>query len=275
MRVRCSRPAWWAARPRAPAATASTTSTPRPTPAATTHHAKVAATCGSCHNGVLKDFNESAHGTAHRRPGAKARCARPATSRTPSRTRTPHRRGTQVSDGCGNCHEDYSTSFRGSFHGKATSLENKAGRGLRRLPHAAPQPGRLRPALQRPPRQPGRDLRRLPREGQRVVPDLRPARQPVGPHAQPLRVLDLARHDLAAGRRVRLLRPARPAVDAARAGRQAARRVQLQPRRPRPLRAALQRHADGRAHRHRDQLPAAGRHRAAAEVRRSALGARA
>jgi len=94
-------------------------------PAATTHHAKVGATCGNCHSGVLKDFNESAHSvalTAGREGPVCSTCHEPHAIANPSAAATRH----AVSDGCGNCHEDYSTSFRGSFHGKATSLENKA-----------------------------------------------------------------------------------------------------------------------------------------------------
>ena len=94
-------------------------------PAATTHHAKVADTCGSCHKGVLKDFKESAHGTAitaGREGPVCSTCHEPHAVKDPAAAATR----LQVSDGCGNCHENYSTSFRGSFHGKATSLKNKA-----------------------------------------------------------------------------------------------------------------------------------------------------
>ena len=94
-------------------------------PAATTHHTNISATCGSCHSGVLKDFNDSAHGTAlaaGREGPVCSTCHEPHTVSDPGAASTRH----VVSDSCGNCHEDYSTSFRGSFHGKATTLENKA-----------------------------------------------------------------------------------------------------------------------------------------------------
>ena len=94
-------------------------------PAATTHHTRIPATCGSCHSGVLKDFNESAHGTAitaGREGPVCSTCHESHAIKDPGAAATRH----VVSDGCGNCHEDYSTSFRGSFHGKATALENKA-----------------------------------------------------------------------------------------------------------------------------------------------------
>ncbi len=93
-------------------------------PAATTHHTKIPATCGSCHSGVLKDFNESSHGTAitaGREGPVCSTCHESHAIKDPGAAATRH----LVSDGCGNCHEAYSTSFRGSFHGKATSLENK------------------------------------------------------------------------------------------------------------------------------------------------------
>ena len=75
-----------------------------PTPAATTHHAKIPATCGSCHNGVLKDFNESAHGTAMtagRKGPVCSTCHEPHAIKNPDAAATRH----EVSDGCGNCHE--------------------------------------------------------------------------------------------------------------------------------------------------------------------------
>ena len=93
--------------------------------AATTSQAKVSETCGSCHSGVLKDFNESAHSaakTAGRKGPVCSTCHEPHAVKNPDAASTR----TEVSDGCGNCHEKYSTSFRGSFHGKATALENSS-----------------------------------------------------------------------------------------------------------------------------------------------------
>jgi cytochrome b subunit of formate dehydrogenase len=96
---------------------------PKSEAAATTNRAKVPETCGHCHTGVLKDFKESAHGTAMtagREGPVCSTCHEPHAVKNPEAASTRH----QVSDQCGNCHEKYSTSFRGSFHGKANAVEN-------------------------------------------------------------------------------------------------------------------------------------------------------
>jgi len=97
---------------------------PKTDAAATTSHAKVPETCGSCHKGVLKDFNESAHATAMtagREGPVCSSCHEPHAVKNPEAASTRH----QVSDQCANCHERYSTTFRGSFHGKANAIENR------------------------------------------------------------------------------------------------------------------------------------------------------
>jgi cytochrome b subunit of formate dehydrogenase len=98
---------------------------PKTEAGSTTSPARIAETCGSCHSGVLKDFQESSHGmaiTAGREGPVCSTCHEPHALADPDAASTRH----AVSDGCGNCHEKYSTSFRGSFHGKATALGHEA-----------------------------------------------------------------------------------------------------------------------------------------------------
>ena len=90
---------------------------------ATTHHAKIPETCGSCHSGVLVDFKNSAHATAltaGREGPVCSTCHEPHAMKNPTTADARH----AVSDGCGNCHERVSASFKDSFHGKATSVGN-------------------------------------------------------------------------------------------------------------------------------------------------------
>ena len=97
---------------------------PKTEAGATTSHARVPETCGSCHKGVLKDFSESAHATAMtagREGPVCSTCHEPHAVKNPDAASTRH----QVSDQCGNCHEKFSTTFRGSFHGKANAVENR------------------------------------------------------------------------------------------------------------------------------------------------------
>jgi cytochrome b subunit of formate dehydrogenase len=98
---------------------------PKSEPGSRTHHANVPATCGSCHKGVLREWNESAHGTALKAGNAEgpvcSTCHESHGVELPTGADVRH----QMSDGCGTCHEDVTSSFRDSFHGKATSLGNR------------------------------------------------------------------------------------------------------------------------------------------------------
>ena len=91
---------------------------------ATTHRANIPATCGNCHKGILREWQESAHGKALEagKPGGPvcSTCHSPHAVKQPATAAVRH----QISDGCGNCHEKVSASFKDSFHGKATELDN-------------------------------------------------------------------------------------------------------------------------------------------------------
>ena len=193
--------------------------TPRsPTPAA------------SATAGILREWQESAHGALWKTAnGGKKTSEAPvcSTCHEPHAIKRPDTAVVrdEVADRCGSCHAGGRQVLPRQLPRQGERAEEPEGCRLRRLPHAARQPAGIGPALEHPSGQPGQDLRRLPRERQRIVPELRPARRSDGPEAQSLRLPGLARHDRPAAGRVRLLRPARPAVAAARARRQAARRV--------------------------------------------------
>lgn len=93
-------------------------------PAATTHHAKTPETCGKCHAGILREWSESAHGKAlasDKKGPVCSTCHSPHAIKRPDSAAVRHK----MSDGCGNCHEQVTASFKDSFHGKATSLDNR------------------------------------------------------------------------------------------------------------------------------------------------------
>ena len=196
-------------------------------------------TCGSCHSGILREWAESAHGIAddcQRRQEAsegtgvldlprvaRRQAARPAVVRhadvrrlrqlprggppasTTASTARRRRWSNRKAAACADCHTPHAnlpaSDPRSSIH--PDNLAKTCG-----ACHANVNASFL---------------------------SFDPHADPTDPKRNPYVYLDLARHDRAAARRVRLLRPARPAVDAARAGRQAARRVRRRPRR-RPAR---------------------------------------
>jgi predicted CXXCH cytochrome family protein len=92
-------------------------------PQATTHHTNIAATCGSCHKGILADFEQSAHGALLRAGKDGPDCASCHSPHAIKRPDTAKVRD-EVADRCGNCHDKVVGSFRDSFHGKASGLGN-------------------------------------------------------------------------------------------------------------------------------------------------------
>ena len=203
---------------------------PKTEAASTTNHANIPTTCGNCHKGILREWQDSAHGALWKSAnGGKKSTEAPVCStcheahaiKDPTSAATRH----LMSDGCGNCHDKVIASFQDSFHGKATSLNNAKAAACAdcHTPHYNLPASDPRSSIH--PANLAKTCGACHAERQRVVPDLRSARQPDRPEAQFLRLPDLARHDGPAAGRVRLLRPARPAVAAACPRRQAARRV--------------------------------------------------
>jgi cytochrome b subunit of formate dehydrogenase len=92
-------------------------------PAATTHHAKIGETCGSCHKTILADWQTSAHGALLRAGKEGPDCASCHSPHAIKRPDTAKARD-EVADRCGNCHERVGRSFQDSFHGKASGLGN-------------------------------------------------------------------------------------------------------------------------------------------------------
>ena len=102
---------------------------PKTEAASTTNRANIPTTCGNCHKGILREWQESAHGALWKAAnGGTKSTAAPVCStcheahaiKDPTSASTRH----LMSDGCGNCHDKLIATFQDSFHGKATSLDN-------------------------------------------------------------------------------------------------------------------------------------------------------
>jgi cytochrome b subunit of formate dehydrogenase len=89
-----------------------------------TAHGHIPDTCGSCHKAILAEWQDSAHGTALAGDKKGPVCSTCHESHAVKRPDTADARHA-MSDGCGDCHKEVTASFKDSFHGKATSLNNR------------------------------------------------------------------------------------------------------------------------------------------------------
>ncbi|MBI2930364.1 MAG: hypothetical protein HYY16_01825, partial [Planctomycetes bacterium] len=94
---------------------------PKSDPQSSVHPANVPTTCKTCHVGIYESWMESAHGRrwAEKKDGPVCTTCHSAHEiRDPTesvfRIRTP--------ENCGGCHKEESSTYRDTFHGKATSL---------------------------------------------------------------------------------------------------------------------------------------------------------
>ncbi|MBK7901608.1 MAG: hypothetical protein IPJ97_00680 [Proteobacteria bacterium] len=88
---------------------------------ARTSHAKSPETCGDCHKGILKEWDESAHGALWREGKDGPVCSTCHEAHAIQDPTTAAMRTHMPSD-CGNCHEELYKSFHDSFHGKASAV---------------------------------------------------------------------------------------------------------------------------------------------------------
>jgi nitrate/TMAO reductase-like tetraheme cytochrome c subunit len=100
---------------------------PASDPTASTHRDNQPETCGTCHQGVLTGWAESAHGVAYRE-GRTAPNGRPAPVCADCHSSHRMVRATTdewfigVVDECGDCHEDLYETYFETYHGKVTRL---------------------------------------------------------------------------------------------------------------------------------------------------------
>jgi nitrate/TMAO reductase-like tetraheme cytochrome c subunit len=84
--------------------------------------ARVPATCGTCHEGILREYADGIHGTKVAAGDAKApTCADCHTAHEIRRTDADAWRLDVLAE-CGSCHEQSLKTYRDTFHGQVTSL---------------------------------------------------------------------------------------------------------------------------------------------------------
>ncbi len=95
---------------------------PAKDPTSSVHRNNIPKTCSECHVGIYKDWEESAHGKAWKAGSAKGPVC--TTCHNAHQIEDPEGRGFRLhtKDRCGGCHKEAATTYRDTFHGKATSL---------------------------------------------------------------------------------------------------------------------------------------------------------
>jgi hypothetical protein len=164
------------------------------------HHANVPATCGRCHEGILRVYGEGVHGSGL----ASGNGSVPV---------------------CSDCHSAHGIQ-RAEVSGWQLDVIGECGtchacghvRGLPRVARHLPEG---RPPVHDLVRATAPDVPAVPRHRHGGLHAVRPARRQARREAEPDALLGARRHDLAARRHVRLLRPARDALAAAWLHRQA------------------------------------------------------
>jgi cytochrome b subunit of formate dehydrogenase len=88
---------------------------------ARTSHAKSPEMCGACHQGILKEWDESAHGALWREGKDGPVCTSCHSAHSVSVPTAIDNRSHMAHE-CGNCHEEQLNTFHDSFHGKAAHV---------------------------------------------------------------------------------------------------------------------------------------------------------
>ena len=196
---------------------------------ARTSHEKSPETCGDCHKGILKEWDESAHGALWREGKDGPVCSTCHEAHAIQDPTTVAMRTHMPSD-CGNCHEDLYKIFHDSFHGKATGgrprRRQRCARTATRRTTTCRRATRARRSTRTTWPAPAARATATRAEVNASFLTFMPHSDPMDAEQNPWVHYIYLFMTAAAARRVRLLRPARTAVAAAHAGRPPARRVQ-------------------------------------------------
>jgi cytochrome b subunit of formate dehydrogenase len=95
---------------------------PKSNPKSSISHANIPLTCKKCHEGIFRDFEQSAHGQQWQRGNTKGPvCVTCHTTHGISSTESASfRQG--IASGCMHCHDKQAPTYRDSFHGRASEL---------------------------------------------------------------------------------------------------------------------------------------------------------
>ena len=95
---------------------------PQKDPQSTISHQNVPRTCGKCHEGIFREFEQSAHGEQWKKGNTKGPvCVTCHTTHGIASTETSAFR-LGIASGCMHCHEKQSPTYLDSFHGQSTEL---------------------------------------------------------------------------------------------------------------------------------------------------------
>jgi hypothetical protein len=91
-------------------------------PAAKVFRRNIPATCGSCHQGIERLYEESIHGTLFREGDKRAPVCTDCHTAHHIRRVDLEATRLEVVRECGNCHKESQESFRDTYHGQVTNL---------------------------------------------------------------------------------------------------------------------------------------------------------
>lgn len=95
---------------------------PKNDPQSTISHKNVPRTCGKCHEGIFREFEQSSHGQQWQRGNTKGPvCVTCHTQHGIASTETETFR-LEIAGGCMHCHEKEAPTYLDSFHGQSTEL---------------------------------------------------------------------------------------------------------------------------------------------------------
>ena len=95
-------------------------------PASRVGPGKVAATCGTCHQGIARQFDAGVHAAVLKSGGTNGPACQ--TCHTSHSIQRSSQQGFQLSviNQCGTCHADRLSTFKDTFHGQVTSLGSRS-----------------------------------------------------------------------------------------------------------------------------------------------------
>ena len=124
-------------------------------PDSATNRARIPDTCGSCHKKERAQFATSQHGKMRQEGNLAAPGCNDCHSAHRIQQHTVASFQTEVIKECGNCHSDYLSTYRDTFHGQVTALGICAHGDLRLVSRLARDPARVRIRRRRSPRKTG------------------------------------------------------------------------------------------------------------------------